>query len=143
MCYCQNVPIVICIFIVQLTVMHLCEKQQNNWCASPFRLSTHLQIPFVCQLASLGQFKTSADILYALTSATLSATTTDFPERNMFCTKPAKKHAKDWHVQCLFSISKGRLAWIYLNNCLRNELSNVYMLNYQLYLPGSYHTSPK
>ena len=95
-----------------------------NCCANPFRLSTyksvpipvthithlpslistHLQIPFVCQLTKLGQYQetTSAHVLYALTNATLSTKTTNFPERSLCRTEPTRMHATHWYLQCFF-----------------------------------------
>ena len=86
--------------------------------------------------------KTPAHILYALTNATLSAKTTNFPERNLCCTKPTRREQHTGIYTGSYSVffNIQGLACIYLGNVLRIQLSNVHLLNYQLRL---LHTIPQ
>ena len=71
-------------------------KNKANNAPNPFLISAHVQIqcPSSAISQTLANTKTSAHIVFALTNAKLSAKRTNFPKRNLFHTKPPKKHAK-------------------------------------------------
>ena len=93
-------------------------------------ISSHLQIPFVCQLTNLSQNQNVCSHQYALTNALLSAKRTIY--LNKICSAQSLLDSVQKLVFAVFYQCPRVGAELFKS--LKN-LSSVHMLNYQLYIP--------
>lgn len=92
----QTIPFLLRLFIFdfssQQRVQILNLPQYQSICNTSSISHLNSSPPSCVMSETLANIKACVHILYALTNATLSAKTADFPERTRFCAEPANTH---------------------------------------------------